>query len=754
MLVAEIFNAFKNGESSLSSSVSKLSHSYEKSNRKNFQRDIKKCVCIILLKAHQDKEITATIELLVHFLCSQEVLKIKESANLDQSSVEIESIFYYIIRTILSYSDASCKYVRYQVCDILNKIIDSLPKDIRLDIGLLDDISDRIRMRLHDCSPNVRLKAALTISRIQNPEDEECPVINDYLPILDFDTNANVRRVVCMNICITRKSLPLVLKRIYDTKSTVRATIYERLFKSVPVKVLKIEERISIINAGILEKESTAKICFKNLLIDAWVKQACASCLITFIQLFDAEEDRDFLYKTLNYIFNNLEYDNLTTTFDTIESWCHTSNKTLLESHNDLEHLIVWCACLKFLMSNSTPSPSQYKRLVPEIVQIVTLIQQYSGKRKVKKNSDNIDESYNHILIELFSVLRIFELNDEAGRYFCFNYFRQKALDLSFNILSAPTRVSVRVIQEIIRTYSYYATSQTKVFDAIVEVISEIRQPINSIDPIVEDKFEPVTEEVSDGSENADTILTCLSIVCEILLVRKVDLMCPSAVTLMNTFIVNLVYDIRSSVRKEAIRCVSLYCTCASYYAEKYLVLLFQIINIDAQDIKNIALSAIFDIFTLYGISIFDNATGVAACISNNGVLEFLIELFEKQPHSDTLLILISGISKLFLFKRITCEKSLTLLMLYYLNPDFHNDKKIKNILSQFFGAFHSSRFSDYSDFLVKSSLLTLEAIATEEQYSNVLNAHVINFVSNITSLYSYKIPDDKNEVKSSSFLP
>ncbi|ELW46985.1 Condensin complex subunit 3 [Tupaia chinensis] len=62
---------------------------------------------------------------------------------------------------------------------MVNKLLRSMPENAQIDDDLFDRINEAMLVRLRDKIPNVRIQAVLALSRLQDPKDDECPVVND-----------------------------------------------------------------------------------------------------------------------------------------------------------------------------------------------------------------------------------------------------------------------------------------------------------------------------------------------------------------------------------------------------------------------------------------------------------------------------------------------------------------------------------------------------------------------------------------------
>lgn len=74
--------------------------------------------------------------------------------------------------------DASSHAVRFRTCQLVNKILGNMPENAEIDDDLFDKINEAMLIRLKDKFPSVRIQAVLALSRLQDPKDENCPVVN------------------------------------------------------------------------------------------------------------------------------------------------------------------------------------------------------------------------------------------------------------------------------------------------------------------------------------------------------------------------------------------------------------------------------------------------------------------------------------------------------------------------------------------------------------------------------------------------
>ena len=85
-----------------------------------------------------------------------------------------------IISAILSSQShkANSHAVRFRVCQLINKLLGSMAENAQIDDDLFDRIHQAMLVRVTDKLPNVRIQAALAMTRLQQPKDPDCPTIN------------------------------------------------------------------------------------------------------------------------------------------------------------------------------------------------------------------------------------------------------------------------------------------------------------------------------------------------------------------------------------------------------------------------------------------------------------------------------------------------------------------------------------------------------------------------------------------------
>lgn len=82
----------------------------------------------------------------------------------------------FVLLMLQSHS-AKERGVRFRCCQLINKLLSNLGDEAQIDDELYDKIYTSMLERLRDKVPVVRMHAVLALSRLQDPTDENCPVI-------------------------------------------------------------------------------------------------------------------------------------------------------------------------------------------------------------------------------------------------------------------------------------------------------------------------------------------------------------------------------------------------------------------------------------------------------------------------------------------------------------------------------------------------------------------------------------------------
>lgn len=140
-----------------------------------------------------------------------------------------------------------------------------------IDDNLCDQITVSMMDRLLDRSPKVRAQAVFALYRLQDPSDEQCPVIKMYLFHVSKDPNSEVRKAVLATMGKNQKTLQAALMRTRDIDDSVRKKAYEFISK-ITVRSLTIEQRERLLKDGLKDRSESVRTCVNNVLLPAWLR--------------------------------------------------------------------------------------------------------------------------------------------------------------------------------------------------------------------------------------------------------------------------------------------------------------------------------------------------------------------------------------------------------------------------------------------------------------------------------------------------
>lgn len=245
--------------------------------------------------AQQHPRIINTLEFCAKF--SMSLYSCTESETTEPMSPFLNKLFTFL----LSSHNAKDKAVRYRICHFLNMLLNSMGDHAFIDDSLCDQITVSMMDRLLDKSPKVRAQAVFALHRLQDPSDDQCPVIRMYLFHLSKDPKAEVRRAVLATMGKNQKTLHAALRKTRDIDDSVRKMAYEFISK-ITVRSLTIEQRERLLKDGLKDRSETVKACVGNVLLPTWLRYYKGE-YINFIHALDAGIGTETATLTLQTLF-------------------------------------------------------------------------------------------------------------------------------------------------------------------------------------------------------------------------------------------------------------------------------------------------------------------------------------------------------------------------------------------------------------------------------------------------------------------
>ncbi|XP_046850620.1 condensin complex subunit 3-like isoform X2 [Xenia sp. Carnegie-2017] len=685
--VKEVFNAAQTSsqhQATLFKALDKLLECSESSEIfvQDFIHNLKYCMIVFQKEPAVERLIDFIATYATRQTTAKGVQEISKAGDLSytESSDEEDSdpmswFLLNLMNFLLEVHDSRDKAVRYRTCQLISKIFNYLDDEASINQEIADGVLTSMMNRLLDKIPTVRSQAILALSRLQDPSDPKCPVIEVFLYMMQSDNSADVRKTAMQCIAITNNTLQYLLERTRDVKDSVRKCAFQILGHRVGIRALTIAQRVKILHDGLNDRvESVKQACYSKLLLE-WMKQFCNNSIPKLLALLDVENS----LKTSEIVVNELlkAATGLSFHIDTLKEFM--KGQTVLLENLNCERALFWQCLVGYCVSLGTKGQSALDEILPEISEFCQYIESYIDK--CSSNDDVIENKWHEefALQQLLTIAAHMDLSDEVGR---------KKLKKLFQDMMINPQCPVSLIPIIHERYSTVEPDEEKRIIEIAEVIADIREPITVVDTprINEDnrarelklagvrvkinqlrddmenfvsaqEFDKAADvkrqlceleqEKSDleneanhvnkfqtriEKDDAETLAKCLRVASGLVrgIIRS-SLNHPTPSTLVETLILPGVQNEEPLVREVAVECLGLCSLLSRDFASRHLVLFLQIVLLDVDEVKISALKSILDLLQVYGLETFKVTPAEQAIVeAEQSVLEP-----ENENHDD-----------------------------------------------------------------------------------------------------------------------
>ncbi|XP_053433542.1 condensin complex subunit 3 [Nycticebus coucang] len=554
---------------------------------------------------------------------------------------------------LLKSHEANSNAVRFRVCQLINKLLGSMPENAQIDDDMFDKINEAMLIRLKDKIPNVRIQAVLALSRLQNPKDDECPVVNAYAALIENDSNPEVRRAVLSCIAPSAKTLPKIVGRTRDVKEAVRKLAYQVLAEKFHMRALSIAQRVMLLQQGLNDRSDAVRDGMQRHLLQGWLRFSEGS-ILELLHRLDVENSSEVAVSVLNALFS------MTPLNDLVGICKNNDGRTLIPLETlTPEIALYWCVLCEYLKSKGDEGEEFLEQILPEPVVYAEYLQSYIQSIPVVNEEHRGDFSYIGNLMtkefigqQLILMIKSLDASEEGGR--------KKLLAILQEILTLPT-TPISLVSFLIERLLHIIVDDNKRIEIVTEIISEIRAPIVTVgvnDPadmrkkelrmaeikvkLIEAKealencitiqdFNRASElkeeikvledakinllkemeqleikEVHIEKNDAETLQKCLILCYELLKKMSVSTgIGPTMNGIIESLILPGIIDVHLVVRNLAVLCLGCCGLQNKDFASKHFVLLLQVLQIDDVTIKISALKAIFDQLMMFGMEPF-----------------------------------------------------------------------------------------------------------------------------------------------------
>uniref|UniRef100_A0A8I3MWC2 Non-SMC condensin I complex subunit G n=2 Tax=Canis lupus familiaris TaxID=9615 RepID=A0A8I3MWC2_CANLF len=606
-------------------------------------------------------------------------------------------ILNYLFTFLLKSHEANSNAVRFRACQLISKFLGSMPENAQIDDDLFDKINEAMLIRLKDKIPNVRIQAVLALSRLQDPKDDDCPVVNAYATLIENDSNSEVRRAVLSCIAPSAKTLPKIVGRTKDVKEAVRKLAYQVLAEKVHMRAMTIAQRVMLLQQGLNDRSDAVKQAVQKHLLQSWLRFTEGN-ILELLHRLDVENSSEVAVSALNALFS-------ATPLNELAEICKSDDGRQLIPLETLtpENALYWRVLCEYVKSKGDEGEAVLEQILPEPVVYAEYLLSYIQSIPVVSDENKSDFSYIGNLMskefigqQLILIIKSLDTSEEGGR--------KRLLAILQEILTLPT-TPISLLSFLVERLLCIIVDDNKRIQIVTEIISEIRAPI-------------VTVGAADPAD-----------------VRKKELKILPGIVSVHPVLRNL-----------AVLCLGCCGLQNLDFASKHFVLLLQVLQIDDVTIKISALKAVFDQLMAFGVEPFKTKKIKAlqsedAEVNNDGDQEFK-EAEEETATVKNVLKLLSdfldsevpelrtgaaeGLAKLMFSGLLVSSRILSRLILLWYNPVTEEDVRLRHCLGVFFPMFaYASRTNQ--ECFEEAFLPTLQTLASAPASSPLAEVDITN---------------------------
>ncbi|XP_074721968.1 condensin complex subunit 3 isoform X1 [Strix uralensis] len=567
---------------------------------------------------------------------------------------EENSLLSYVFNFLLESHNANSHAVRFRTCQLVNKILGNMPENAQIDDDLFDKINEAMLIRLKDKFSNVRIQAVLALSRLQDPKDENCPVINIYNTLLENDSNSEVRRAVLSCIAPSARTLPKIVGRTMDIKEAVRKLAYEVLSEKVHMRALSIAQRVKLLQQGLNDRSDAVKEVMKKKLIQAWL-QLTDGDVLELLHRLDVENCPEVAITVLNAMFS------LSPLHDVVQNGKNLDSRKLIPLEDlTAENVVYWRCVCEYLKSKGEEGEDLLEKMLPEPAIYADYLLSYLQNMPVLSEEQRGDFTCFENLMtkefigqQLILIIGCMDTMEEGGR---------KHLVVTLQKILTLPATSPALISLLVERLLHIVKDDDRRIEIIAEIISEVLEPIVTVDQpidvaeirkrelklaeikvklieakqaleecitlqdfktasilkesiteleqrkndLIKEAEQPEIEEMHVEKNDPETLLKCLTMCYELLKIISLSKgIGPTINGIIESLILPGVTNVHPAVRNMAVLCLGCCALQNKEFARQQLALLLQVLQIDNIKVKLSALKAIFDQLMLFGIEPF-----------------------------------------------------------------------------------------------------------------------------------------------------
>ncbi|TNM86102.1 condensin complex subunit 3 [Takifugu flavidus] len=691
--IKEAFQRAQKGHNNKAKLVASLKSRYNKlEDKTQFHEEFVHYLKYAMIVYRREPAVENVMEFVARFsTCFQSAPKAEEEEQQEDVEEEEEEddhpFLSFIFNFLLESHKVSSHAVRFRSCQLINKLLGSMAENAQIDDDLFDQIHQAMLVRVTDKFPNVRIQAALAMTRLQQPKDPDCPTINAYLLILENDSNAEVRRAVLSCIAMSPRTLPKVIKRTRDIKENVRKLAYQVLADKVHIKALTIAQRVSLLQQGLRDTSEAVRELVCSRLLPAWLLRLDGN-IIELLHRLDVENCAETALDMLKAIFKATLPEEL------------QQNKVQLDSRRlipvdslSCENVLYWRALCEFIKAKGDDGEEMLEQVLPDAATYADYLYGYlksvpvlSEEQRADFNQLELVMTKEFISQQLIHLIGCLDTKEEGGR--------KRVLSVLQEMLGLPQTPPSLVFLLTEKLLSLIPDDH-RCIQTVAEIISEVREPITgSSQPVdenesrrqqvqlaevkvrileakqtleecisaqdfthaakikdsiteLEKQRDQILQEIEESSQGDDkeahtekndpeTLLRCLTMCAELL--KQLSMKTRSGPTisaLMSSLVLPSIANAHPAVRNMAVVCLGTCTLHSKEVAKTHLVLLLQIAQLDEVKIRISALRAIIDLLLLFGFQLLSEAAATQAAPSSQSPDRQEVEVAAPEQKAD-----------------------------------------------------------------------------------------------------------------------
>ncbi|KAM8879313.1 condensin complex subunit 3 isoform 3-T6 [Spinachia spinachia] len=669
MDIKEAFQRAQKGHNNKAQLVASLGRYDELEDKTLFHEEFVHCLKYAMIVYKREPVVENIMEFVARFATSfLSPPKMEEGEEEEEEEDDAEDdhpFLSFLFNFLLESHKASSHAVRFRVCQLINKLLGSMAENAQIDDELFDRIHQAMLVRVTDKFPNVRIQAALAMTRLQQPKDPDCPTINAYMLILENDANAEVRRAVLSCIAMSPRTLPKVLKRTRDIKESVRKLAYQVLAEKVHIKALTIAQRVRLLQQGLHDTSEAVREVVCSRLLPAWLLRLDGN-VTELLHRLDVENCAQTAMDTLQAVFRGA------TTEELLHNGVPLDNRKLVPVDSlSCENVLYWRALCEFIKAKGDDGEELLDQVLPDAASYADYLYGYlkavpllSEEQRADFNQLELVMTKEFISQQLIRLIGCLDTNEEGGR--------KRVLAVLQEMLALPQTPSslVSLLTEKLLTL---VADDSRRIQTVAEIISDVREPImeasqpvdqnmsrrqqvqlaqvkvrileakqsledsiaaqdfsraavlkdsiaeleNQRNQILQETTEscqPADKETGAEKSDPETLLRCIIMCAELLKQMSIKTRIgPTISALMSSLVLPSIANSHPAVRNMAVVCLGTCTLHSRELARTHMVLLLQIAQLDEVKIRISALRSIIDLLLLFGFQLLSEPGAQAA---------------------------------------------------------------------------------------------------------------------------------------------